>query len=241
MSVTKVRCTLSPTKQPYICRLVRRTRATGCVADRPRSERSRVTSPRQDHAEHVRFTLLRNRHLTAAQTAQAVIGVYYSPIHLKIVLNRPREHNIRSDRPDVGPHVAPGWRARRMRWLTAHAPRRFTMRRWRSAFFTDESRLDDQRRVFRRPGEPFADICVIERGRFGSVMVWGVVSQGSIDLWWSLRGIRSLLFDIGMQFFDRMLSKSYLIFFFASVYLWLIHVLEHIAKMTFQVQRSLHT
>ena len=53
------------------------------------------------------------------------------------------------------------------------------MRQWR-LLFTDESRFtlyraDGRRRVYRRRGERFADVCVVERDRFrgGSVMVWG--------------------------------------------------------------------
>ena len=49
--------------------------------------------------------------------------------------------------------------------------------------FKDESRfcldfLDGRRRVWRRPGERFADCFVIEHGRFrgGSFMVWAGIS-----------------------------------------------------------------
>ena len=59
------------------------------------------------------------------------------------------------------------------------------MRRWRQFLFTAESRfalfrLDGRRRVYRRRGEQFADVCVRERDRFrgGSVMVWGGIAHG---------------------------------------------------------------
>ena len=48
-------------------RLVRRLRETGHLADRPRSGRPRVTLRRQDRT--IRLAHLRNRHLTATETA----------------------------------------------------------------------------------------------------------------------------------------------------------------------------
>jgi transposase len=47
-------------------RLVRRLRDTGRISDRPRRERPRVTTSRQDRAFHL--ALLRNRHVTATET-----------------------------------------------------------------------------------------------------------------------------------------------------------------------------
>ena len=53
-------------------RLVRRLRETGHLADRPRSGRPRVTSRRQDRT--IRLAHLRNRHLTATETALNTVG-----------------------------------------------------------------------------------------------------------------------------------------------------------------------
>ena len=155
-------------------RLVRRLRKTGRVADRPRSGRPRVTSQRQDRA--IRLSHLRNRHLTATETAVNTVGSHNRRIHPKTVRNRLREFGLRARRPNV---------ARRMAWVTAQAPRRFPMRQWRRVFFTDESRFtlfraDGRRRLYRRRGERFADACVFERDRYGggSVMVWEGISHG---------------------------------------------------------------
>ena len=60
-------------------RLVRRLRETGRVADRPRSGRPRVTSQRQDRA--IRLAHLRNRHLTATETAVNTVGSHNHRIH----------------------------------------------------------------------------------------------------------------------------------------------------------------
>jgi len=55
-------------------------------------------------------------------------------------------------------------------------------RNWRTLFFSDESRFtlkfaDGRIRVWRRPGERFAEACVMPVDRFGggSLMVWGRV------------------------------------------------------------------
>ena len=159
-------------------RLVRRLRETGRVADRPRSGRPRVTSPRQDRA--IRLAHLRNRHLTATETAVNTVGSHNRRIHPKTVRNRLREFCLRARRPNVGLPLNRARRARRMAWVTAQAPRRFPMRQWRRVFFTDESRFTLFRADGRRRGERFADACVFERYTYGggSVMVWGGISHG---------------------------------------------------------------
>ena len=163
-------------------RLVRRLRETGRVADRPRSGRPRVTSQRQDRA--IRLAHLRNRHLTATETAVNTVGSHNRRIHPKTVRSRLREFGLRARRPNVRLPLNRARRARRMAWVTAQAPRRFPMRHWRRVF-TDESRFtlfraDGRRRLYRRRGERFADACVFERDRYGggSVMVWGGISHG---------------------------------------------------------------
>ena len=55
-------------------RLVRRLRETGHLADRPRSGRPCVTSRRQDRT--IRLAHLRNRHLTATETALNTVGTH---------------------------------------------------------------------------------------------------------------------------------------------------------------------
>ena len=140
-----------------------------------------MTSQRQDRA--IRLAHLRNRHLTATETAVNTAGSHNRRIHPKTVRNRLREFGLRARRPKVGLPLNRARRARRMAWVIA--PRRFPMRQWRRAFFTDESRFtlfraDGRRRLYRRRGERFADACVFERDRYGggSVMVWGGISHG---------------------------------------------------------------
>ena len=164
-------------------RLVRRLRKTGRVADQPRSGRPRVTSQRQDRA--IRLAHLRNRHLTATETAVDTVGSHNRRIHPKTVRNRLRDFGLRIRRPNVGLPLNRARRARRMAWVTAQAPRRFPIRQWRRVFFTDESRStlfrsDGRRRLYRRRRERFADACIFERDRYGrgSVIVWGGILHG---------------------------------------------------------------
>jgi transposase len=53
-------------------RLVRRLRDTRRVADRPRRGRPRIATPRQDRA--ICLAHLRNRHVTATETALTTVG-----------------------------------------------------------------------------------------------------------------------------------------------------------------------
>ena len=138
--------------------LVRRLRETEHLADRPWSGRPRVTSRRQDRTIHLAH--LRNRHLTATETALNTVGTHNRQIFPKTVESRLREIGLRVHRPYVGLSLTQARRLRRMAWLTAHAPRLFPMRQWR-LLFTDESRFtlyraDGRRRVYRRRGERFA-------------------------------------------------------------------------------------
>ena len=76
-------------------RHVRRLRDTGRVADHPR-----VTTPRQDRA--IRLVHLRNRHVTATETASTTVGNHNRHIHPKTVRNRLREFGLRARRPYIG-------------------------------------------------------------------------------------------------------------------------------------------
>ena len=110
-------------------RLFRRLRETGHLADRPRSGRPRVTSRRQDRT--IRLAHLRNRYLTATETALNTVGTHNRQISPKTVGGRLREIGLRAHRPYVGLPLTQARRLSRMAWLTAHAPRLFPRRQWR--------------------------------------------------------------------------------------------------------------
>ena len=147
-------------------RLVRRLRETGHLADRPRSRRPRVTSRRQNRT--IRLTHLRNRHLTATETALITISTHNRQISPKTVGSRLREICLRARRPYVGLPLTQARRLRRMTWLTAHAPRLFPMRQWRRVLFTDESRFT----LYRADGRRRVYLCRRLCCRTGSVWGW---------------------------------------------------------------------
>jgi hypothetical protein len=134
--------------------------------------------PCQDRAIHLAH--LRNRHVTATETALTTVGNHNRHIHPKTVRNRLREFGLRARRPYIGFPLTRARRARRMAWLAVHGPTQFPMRQWRQVFFTDESQFTLFCPDCQRCGERFADACVLERDRFvgGSVMVWGRISHG---------------------------------------------------------------
>ena len=94
---------------------------------------------RQDRTIHLAH--LRNRHLTATETALNTVGTHNRQISPKTVGSGLRENDLRARRQYVGLPLTQARRLRSMVWLTAHAPRLFPMRQWRRVLFTDESRL----------------------------------------------------------------------------------------------------
>jgi transposase len=120
-----------------ISALVRRQRERNDVTDRPRSGRPCVTTARQDR--WIQVTHLRNRCLTAADTAGVIPG--NRCIHPMTIRRRLREIGLRPCRPAIQPILTQRHRQVRLQW-------RFVM-------FTDESRFqlsrsDGRIRVYRR-------------------------------------------------------------------------------------------
>ena len=99
-------------------RLVQRLRVTGRVNDRPRSGRPRVTTPRQDR--FMTLSHLRNRHLTASETANNTLGSHNRHIHPDTVRNRLRDNGLRARRPYVGLPLTPVRRQRRLAYKHTH-------------------------------------------------------------------------------------------------------------------------
>ena len=125
---------VSTIEHPFRC-----LRETKHLADRPRSGRPSVMSRRQDRTIHLAH--LRNRPLTATDTALNTVGTHNRQISPKTVGSQLREIGLRARRPYVGLPLTQARRLRRMAWLTAHAPRLFPMRQWRRVLFTDKSRF----------------------------------------------------------------------------------------------------
>ena len=172
-----------------ISRLQARLRATGDVADRPRSGRPRVTTRRQDRYIEVQAT--RSRFVSAHQiqlNIQAAAGPGNQRISTQTIRNRLHRAGLRARRPARRPLLTDVHKAARLQWARGH--RHWTRAQWRRVLFTDESRfglhnVDGRLRVWRRTGERFAQNCVqpVVQYRGGSVMVWGGISEtGKTDL-----------------------------------------------------------
>ena len=108
------------------------------------------------------------------------------------IRNRLRANNLRCRRQAVQPPLLPRHRTARRHCCTLHL--RWQRVQWGRVMFTDESRFsiqfnDSRVRVYRCPGERFADVNDRQRHRFGggSVMVWGSISihhRTPPSMWW---------------------------------------------------------
>lgn len=161
-----------------IHRLQHRYNTTNTTADRDRSGRPRVTTPRQDRFIHRQH--LRDRFRPASVTARETIGAGRRPISADTVRRRLTTNNLCCRRPARGPILTAHHRQARLQWATQH--RHWRHQQWRSIIFSDESRYcvstsDGRVRVWRRRGERYTDACVMERDPWGgqSIMVWGAI------------------------------------------------------------------
>ena len=164
-----------------VSRLRQRVREFGSTANRPHARRPRVTTPAQDR--HIRLLHLRDRLRPATRTSDETVGLHNRRISAQTVRNRLRAADLRARRPHQGLDLTAVRRQNRLAWANAHI--RWTLARWRTVLFTDESRFqlyraDGRQRVWRRVGERFADVNVVRRVAHGGggVMVWAGISGG---------------------------------------------------------------
>jgi transposase len=135
--------------QSNISRLWDRYQQQGSTHDRPQSGRPRVTTPAQDR--HIRLRNLRDRFTIATSTAAAIPG--QRRISDQTVRNRLREAGIRARRPVKAVVLTRRHRQVRLQWVRTY--RVWPQQRWRTAWFSDESRFLLKRgvgraRVYRR-------------------------------------------------------------------------------------------
>ncbi len=164
-----------------ISRLQRSFREFGSTSNRPHNRRPRVTTPAQDlHIQHLH---LQDRLRPATRTAAASIGLHNQIISAQTVRNHLREAYLHARRPHRGLDLTAVRRRNLLEWANAHI--RWRLALWRGVLFTDESRFslyrtDGRQRVWRRVGERFADVNVVDRVAHsgGGVMVWAGVCYG---------------------------------------------------------------
>ncbi|CAH3931880.1 unnamed protein product [Pieris brassicae] len=166
--------------QSAVSRIYRRHQETGGFHRRRGSGRSRSTSERDDR--FIVSTSLRNRSLTGVQVQRELRETRGVAISSWTVRRRLKAATLTSKIPATGLKLTAAHRAARLRFAREYVD--WTEDQWRSVLFSDESRVclhgsDRRRRVYRRPGERYAQCCIAETVAYGggSCMVWAGISM----------------------------------------------------------------
>lgn len=172
--------------QSCVSKVYNRFRETGGFIPRPRSGRRRCTSETDDR--FIVSTSLRNRHLTGVDVQQELRNVRGVAASEWTVRRRLKQANLTPKRPATGPKLTAGHRQARIQFARFHLD--WEVEQWRRVLFSDECRMclhgsDRRGRVYRRPGERFAQCCFAETVAYGggSCMMWaGISLDGKTEL-----------------------------------------------------------
>ena len=161
-------------------RVCERYEETRSFRRRPGTGGKRYTTDRDDR--FIVSTMLRNRRLNAIQVQQQLRETRGVTISQWTVRRRLKESNMTPKTPAIGPKLTPAHRQARLRFALEHL--NWTLEQWESVLFSDETRIclygsDQRRKVYRRPGERFAECCIEERIAYGggSCMIWDAISM----------------------------------------------------------------
>ncbi|KAK7114613.1 hypothetical protein V1264_000648 [Littorina saxatilis] len=161
-----------------VYRLQQRFHATNSTCDLPGRGRPRVTTARQDR--HLVHQNQRDAFETTTNTARDTFGVHGKPVSARTVRRRLGGQNLVNRRPARRPVLTAQHRLDRLTWAQQHAHWRH--RDWRRVLFSDEKRFclepgDGRVRIWRRPGQRFANIKILQHDLWGgaSVMIWGTI------------------------------------------------------------------
>ncbi|KAK7105528.1 hypothetical protein V1264_016894 [Littorina saxatilis] len=161
-----------------VYRLQQRFHATNSTCDLPGRGRPGVTTARQDR--HLVHQYQRDAFETAANTARNTFGVHRQPVSAITVRRRLGGQNLLNRRPPRRPVLTAQHRLDRLAWAQQHTHWRH--RDWRRVLFLDEKRFclepgDGRVRIWRRPGQRFANNNILQHDRWGgaSVMKWGAI------------------------------------------------------------------
>lgn len=149
--------------QSCVSKVYKRFRETGNLVRRPGSGRQRCTSARDDR--FIVSTSLRNRHLTGVDVQRELGEVRGRTVSEWTVRRRLKEANLTPKRPATGPKLSTAHRQARLQFARDHLV--WDIQQWSRVLFADETRMclhgsDRRRRVYRRPGERYAQCCIAE-------------------------------------------------------------------------------
>lgn len=165
--------------QSTVSRILERFRETNSNQRRPGQGRHRVTTNNQDR--FLRLQAIRTRFVTTTSLQQEFSRRYNYRISRDTVRRRLAEVEVTPYRAATGPLLTADHRRQRRQFAQEH--QNWGDREWGNVLFSDESRFcrfsdDRRRRVYRRPGERYAQCNIVETVSYGggSVMVWGGIS-----------------------------------------------------------------
>jgi hypothetical protein len=163
---------VSPAKCPFTKRLESTSdfrTLVPSIGDQEQVDVGRYTSERDNR--FIVSTSLRNRRLNAVQIQRELRDIRGLAVSEWTVRRRLQETNLTPRRPATGPKLTAAHRQARLRFARKHL--NWTLDHWMSLLFSD-----GRGRVYRRPGERFAECCIDERVSYGggSCMIWGGIS-----------------------------------------------------------------